>query len=185
MIAGMTTSASTVAWIGAGGVIVGAAVSAFASWITTVVTSRHTATEARDDRRRAAYSAFLGALDEILALCLGPGDFGQQLDTDPVLAQGVRQALSSIAHTSVAVLLSGSPEAREAVQGIDHARWGVVAALIDPAQRGKLYPLMQQFVDVKTEITDLGREELAGPQPWWKIRGRRGPGIRRGQARTY
>jgi hypothetical protein len=165
MIARMTTSASTVAWIGAGGVIVGAAVGAFASWITAVVTSRHAATEARDDRRRAAYSAFLGALDEILALYLGPGDFGERLDTDPTLARDVRQALSSIAHTTVAVLLSGSPEAREAVQDIDHARWGVFAALIDPAQRGNLHPWVQQFINVKTKITDLGREELSGPQP--------------------
>ena len=138
---------------------------------------------ARDDRRRAAYSAFLGALDEILALYLrylGPSDFGQQLDTDPALAQSFRQALSSIAHTGVAVLLAGSPEARNAVQGIDHARWEVfVAALIDPAQREKLPSLMAQFIDVKTQITDLGRKELAGPQPWWTaIRGRRGPNNR-------
>jgi len=176
----MTTSASTVAWIGAGGVIVGAAVGAFASWITAVMISRHAAREARDDRRRAAYSAFLGALDEILALYLRPGDFGQQLDTDPALAQSVRQALSSIAHTSVAVLLAGSPKARNAVQGIDHARWEIAAALItsDPTYRERLFPLMQQFVGVKTEITDLGREELGGPHPLWKIRRRRGPGIR-------
>jgi hypothetical protein len=182
MIAGMTTTASTVAWIGAGGVIVGAAVGAFASWITAAVTSQHAAVEARDDRRRAAYSAFLGALDEILALYFrypGPDHFLQQLDTDPELAQSVRQALSSIAHASVAVLLAGSPEARNAVQGIDQARWGFAAAFIDPAQRKKLSSLITQFIDVKTEITDLSRKELAGPQPWWTtIRGRRRPNIR-------
>ena len=128
-----------------------------------MVTSRHAAAEARDDRRRAAYSAFLGALDEILALFFRSSDFGQQVHTDPALAQGLRQALSSIAHASVAVLLAGSPEARNAVQGIDKARWGAAEALINPAERGKLYSSMSQFGELRIKITDLARKELDGP----------------------
>jgi hypothetical protein len=172
MISGMTTSASTVAWIGAGGVILGAVVGALASWVTAVVTSQRAAREARDDRRRIAYSAFISALDEILALYLRPGDFGQQLANNPAFAEGIRQALSSIGHTSVAVLLAGSPRARSAVEGIDSARWAVVAALTSPAT-AQVYPFMQQFVTVKKEITDIGREDLTEPRPFWKIWGNR------------
>jgi hypothetical protein len=169
MMGHMTTSDSTVAWIGAGGVIIGAAVGAIASWITAAVTSRHAAMNARDDRRRAAYLAFLGALDEILALFLTAGNFEQELDANPAFADSVRQASSSIASTSVAVLLAGSQRARNVVKGIENARWGVLGALIDPTRRENLGQFMQQFANVQAEIANIADEELNEPQPWWKI----------------
>jgi hypothetical protein len=163
MIADMTTSVATVAWIGAGGVIIGAVVGALASWVTAVVTSRRAAGEARDARRREAYGAFLGSLDEILSLYLTPEDFGRQLKEDPDFAPLARKALSSISRTSVGVILSGSEEARTAVKGIEDARWGLYAILKKPDDLAGLSSLLQQIAELQVSFGDLAKEELVGP----------------------
>jgi hypothetical protein len=169
MMAVMTASAGTVAWIGAGGVIIGAAVGAFSGWITAAVTSRRAAGEARGERRREAYAAFLGALDEILSLYLKAEDFGQQLRNDPDFAPLARQALSSIAHTSVAVLLAGSDAAREKVKGIEDARWALYRLLKTPDDLEGLGLRLQQIADLQKVFGDLATDELRGPQPWRAI----------------
>jgi hypothetical protein len=163
MIADMTTSVATVAWIGTGGVVVGAVVSALASWLTAVVISTRAAGEARSERRRGAYGAFLGSLDEILSLYLTPEDFGRQLKEDPDFAPLARKALSSISRTSVGVVLTGSEEARTAVKGIENARWGLYAILKKPDDLAGLSSLLQQIAELQVSFGDLAKEELAGP----------------------
>jgi hypothetical protein len=166
MIADVITSGGTVALIGAGGIVVGAAVGAFASWVTAVVISTRAAEEARDERRRGAYGAFLRALDELLSLYLTSEDFGQQLKDDPDLAPLARQALSSIAHTSVAVLLAGSAQAGVAAKGIEDARWGLFRMLKNPDDpEGHSSQWLQQIADLQKSFGDLAKKELDGPQP--------------------
>jgi hypothetical protein len=169
MMAVMTASVGTVAWIGAGGVIVGAAVGAFSGWLTAAVTGRRAAREARDERRREAYAAFLGALDEILSLYLKAKDFSEQLKDDPGFAPLARQALSSIAHTSVSVLLAGSEDARAAVHGIEDARWALYGLLKTPDDLEGLSARLQQIAVLQKTFGDLAADELRGPQPWRDI----------------
>jgi hypothetical protein len=164
----MAASGNTVAWIGAGGIIIGAAVGAISGWASAAIASSRARRDAQDDRRRAAYAAFLGALDGILSLTLTePTETDYRLDHDPEYRKSVSHALESINRTCVDVTLVGSEKARTKVTGIEDVRWGAVGGL-DPKHRLKLHQAIKKFAHVSTNFTDLARNELAGRAPFWR-----------------
>jgi hypothetical protein len=95
MIVDMATDTSMAAWIGAGGVVIGAAVGALSGWASAAISSSRARRDARDDRRLAAYAAFLGALDEILGTYTLSSweEFAAGLDLDPEFRESFSQAL--------------------------------------------------------------------------------------------
>jgi hypothetical protein len=169
MILSMAADTSTVAWIGAGGVIVGAAVGAVSGWASAAIGSSQARRDARDDRRRAAYAAFLGALDEILGIyTLLPWDkFEARLDNDPEFHRSFSEALGSVNRTCAGVILVGSREAHKEVEGIEGARWRAVNGLWD-RQGDDLPDAMRVFADVSANFVDLARKELAGQPALWR-----------------
>src|SRR5690349_1366897 len=164
MIVDMLNEASTVAWIGAGGVVIGAAVGALSGWASAAIGSSRARRDARNDRRRAAYAAFLGALDEILgiySLSSSWQEFATRLDIDPEFRESFSQALGPVNRTCVDVILVGSPRAYKAVEGIEGARWRAVNGLKD-LQGHDLPNAMRVFTSVRANFTTLARKELAG-----------------------
>jgi hypothetical protein len=164
MIVDMAADTSTVAWIGAGGVVIGAAIGALSGWASAAISSSHARRDARDNRRRAAYATFLGALDEILRIYTISSDWTQfvaRLNRDPEFRDSFSQALASVNRTCVDVILAGSPRAYREVKGIEDARWKAVNGLQD-LQGDDLPNAMQVFAKVQAEFTDLARKELAG-----------------------
>jgi hypothetical protein len=160
----MTADTSTVAWIGAGGVVIGAIVGALSGWASAVIASKHTRSDARTDRRRDAYAAFIGAVDQILSLLLAPDPVydapADRLEHDPAFAESLSQTLGSIDHAYVSVAMVGSKAAQKALEEVQGTRWRFLGALRDPEHKD-LIPLVSVFAGRSSEIIEIARSELA------------------------
>lgn len=108
--------------ITAAAAIAGAGVGWLASWTA----GRRSRAEARDDRRRGAYGAFIGAAEEILHLLTYSGTMKTAPTPDSLFGENLAQAVGSVDRAYVGVLLAG-PEAAWTVA--DEVRQGCWALL--------------------------------------------------------
>ena len=160
MIADMAASTATVAWIGAGGVIIGAAVGALSGWASAVISSSKTRKDAVAGRRRSAYADYIEALDGFLRLLLAPGAL-ENRGAMPEFEHAFDLAVRSVDRSCVAVLLAGSKEAREAAEEMRDSRWALSEVLlVKPGDAAAVALLANGLARMSDDFTELARTEL-------------------------
>jgi hypothetical protein len=163
----MAASATTVALIGASGVVIGAIVGALSGWASAAITSRHSRRDSRADRRRGAYSAFISAAEELTRAFLVL-DTMQDRSAAPgaTFRDSLAPTVASIDRAYVAVLLADSTgPARSAADQVRRQAWRILEYLRThpPGEKGtagKADALIDDYLTICATFTKLACQNL-------------------------
>ena len=162
----MAAGAAEVALIGAGGVVVGAAVGALSGWASAAVASRSSRRGDCASRRRTAYAAFIGAAEELIRLLGASDTMKERPAPESLFGVNLGQAVGSVDRMYVAVLLDGSQEAKTAAKEVRQKSWDLYLWLRGPVEPGvnsldRLASLAGEYAAATDAFTKLAADELA------------------------
>jgi hypothetical protein len=163
-IASMPGTDMVPALITGGAVVVGVLVGGTVTAVTTWTTIRRSRKDTRDDRRRAAYAAFIGAQEELRRV-LDAWETADPLPTADEFAPAIAQTVNSVDRAFVAVTLAGPPKAQGRADEVRGKAWGVYNAIYRPEGLGqpvlpKLGERVSDYIDACDRFTQTASEVL-------------------------
>jgi hypothetical protein len=147
-IRSMAASTTTLALIGAGGVVLGALVGGISGWGTAMITGHRARKDAQEMRRREAYTIFLAAIDRLDRFRLTQRNFNN-VDTIEALSSLVNEILEAIHLSYAAIHLAGSKKAQDSAEEVIKSVWIIHDILLIPVDADKasqLRPAFEAFV---------------------------------------
>lgn len=102
--------------------IVGALVGGGIGWLASWTAARRSSQEARDDRRRNAYSSFIAAADELTRLMKGGPATGEG---PPAVTPELRTVLAAIERACAGVTLIGPQDTGRAAENVRAKAWEI------------------------------------------------------------
>lgn len=154
------TGPVTIALIGVGGVVAGAAVGAFSGWWTARLTSQQAVKVARSERRREAYETFFSCAAALERAFTPSG----RVRNDERLAAVVEapQSIKALHDSGTAVRIVGTSEAVSAGNAIYDQAWEMYAAsLQDPQPTDEqMVPLLNRYGQLMETFLKVVRREL-------------------------
>jgi hypothetical protein len=121
-----------------GAVVVGALAGGTISGMSSWVSSRQSRKDARDDRRRSAYAAFIGAQEELRRVVLAWQSADLPPTPDGTFGRAIAKAVGSVDRAFVAVTLAGPQKAQDDADDVRGKAWGVYNVMNDPEGSGQL-----------------------------------------------
>ncbi len=104
------------------GVIVGGAITSLSSWTT----SRRQREDARNERRRGAYAAFIGTAEELTRLLIAHDTMENPPAPDSRFGDNLARAVGAIDRAYVGVLLVGPEKGRTGADELRQKAWQVL-----------------------------------------------------------
>lgn len=101
--------------------------------------------DARDDRRRAAYAAFIATQEELRRVILAWKTADPPAAADSQFGPAVAQAVGSVDRAFVAVTLAGPEKAQDHADDVRGKAWGVYNVIYRPESPGQ--PVMPKFAE--------------------------------------
>ena len=155
MVPALITGGAVVVGVLAGGTITG---------LITWTTMRRSRKDTRDDRRRAAYAAFIGAQEELRRV-LDAWETADPLPTADEFGPAIAQTVNSVDRAFVAVTLAGPPKAQGRADDVRGKAWGVYNAIYRPEGPGqpvlpKLGERVSDYVGACDRFTQTASEVL-------------------------
>ena len=142
MVPALVTGGAAIVGALAGGAIVG---------LTTWTGGRTSRKDTRDDRRRAAYAAFIGAQEELRRVLEAWETVDPQLIPDSRAGPAIAQAVGSVDRAFVAVTLAGPLKAQHSADDVRGKAWGVYNVLYRPEGPGQ--PVLPKLSDRISDYT--------------------------------
>jgi len=125
------------ALITGGAVLVGALAGGTISGLSTWASSRQSRKDARDDRRRTAYAAFIGAQEELRRVVLAWQTADLPPAPDSTFGRAIAKAVGSVDRAFVAVTLAGPQKAQDDADDVRGKAWGVYNVIYGPEGSGQ------------------------------------------------
>jgi hypothetical protein len=130
-------------FITGGGVVVGAITGGLIGALSSRTAIRASRKDARDNRRRDAYTAFIGAQEELTRAVFDWETADPPPESDSLWGPAIAQAVGSVDRALVAVLLAGPSEAQERARGVRDRASDIYRAIYRPAEPGE--PVMPEL----------------------------------------
>ena len=105
-----------------GAALAGAGVGWLASWTA----GQRSRAETRDDRRRAAYAAFIRTAEELTRLLVAGDTMETPPAPDSLFGENVARLVGSVDREYVTVLLTGPEQARAAADDVRQKAWALL-----------------------------------------------------------
>src|SRR5262245_3029607 len=125
------------ALITGGAVLVGALAGGTISGLSTWVSSRQSRKDARDDRRRTAYAAFIGAQEELRRVVLAWQTADLPPAPDGTFGRTIAKAVGSVDRAFVAVTLAGPQKAQDDADDVRAEPCALYAGISGPERSGQ------------------------------------------------
>jgi hypothetical protein len=109
--------------------VVGSLVGGGISWLANWTTTRRTSKEARDERRRTAYAAFLAAAEELGRL-MTTARVGAGFISGPSLQKDLAAMIGPIDRTQVAIALVGPQTVQQAADDVRRKAWELLTGCV-------------------------------------------------------
>jgi hypothetical protein len=152
-------------FITGGGVVVGAVTGGLICALSSRAALRSSRKDARDNRRRDAYTAFIGAQEELTRVVFDRETAGPPPESDSVWGPAIAQAVGSVDRALVAVLLAGPSEAQERARDVRDRASDIYRAIYRPAEPGEpvvpgLGPRMKRYAEACDQFTQTASKIL-------------------------
>src|SRR5215831_6610982 len=153
------------ALITGGAVVVGALAGGTISGLSTWASSRQSRKDARDDRRRTAYAAFIGAQEELRRVVLAWQIADLPPAPDSTFGRAIAKAVGSVDRAFVAVTLAGPQKAQDDADDVRGKAWGVYNVIYRPESPGqpgmpKFTERVGDYIDACDQFTQTASEVL-------------------------
>ena len=160
------------ALITGGAVVVGALAGGTISGMSTWASSRQSRKDARDDRRRSAYAAFIGAQEELRRVVLAwqaadlpPTAADLPSTPDGTFGRAIAKAVGSVDRAFVTVTLAGPQKARDDADDVRGKAWGVYNVIYGPEGSGepvltKVDERISDYIDTCEQFSRTASEVL-------------------------
>jgi gas vesicle protein len=133
----MSGSDSVPILITGGAAIVGALAGGAIGWLSAWTAMHRSGKDSRDDRRRAAYAAFIAAQEELRRILLAWETVEPPPAAESRFGPAVAQTVSSVDRAFVAVVLAGPRKAKDHADDVRDQAWGVYNVIYLPEGPGR------------------------------------------------
>ena len=151
------TDTSTAIITGAAAVI-GTALGGGISWLSGWGATRRARADARAERRRAAYAAFIAAQNELTRVVFAWKTAENTPAPDARFGDAIAQAVGAVDRATVAITLAGPTKAAASASDVREKAWAIYYALHGPS-RGQTGPEVFSILNQRgRELTDAGTQ---------------------------
>jgi gas vesicle protein len=143
------------------GALAGGAIGGFSTWAGI----HRSGKDSRDDRRRAAYAAFIAAQEELRRILLAWRTAEPSPAPDARFGPAIAQAVGSVDRAFVAVVLAGPRKAKDHADDVRDQAWGVYNVIYRPEGTGqsadpKLGKRVEKYIDACDAFSRTASEVL-------------------------